>query len=52
MTDVVPRSGGARKGDEIKFPTKIQVLSKIPEGQICMDYGSTLPKASEIEITL
>jgi hypothetical protein len=52
VTDVVPRSGGAQKDDEIKFPTKIQVLSKIPEGQICMDYGSTLPHASGIDITL
>ena len=52
VTDVVPRSGGAQKDDEIKSPTKKQVLSKIPEGQICMDYGSTLPHASEIDITL
>ena len=39
VTDVVQRSGDAQKDVEIKSPTEKQVLSKIPEGRICMNYG-------------
>ena len=52
MTDVVPRSVGTQKNDEIKSPTGKQVLSRILEGQICMDYGSTLLVPRNRDITL
>jgi hypothetical protein len=40
VPDVALRSGGVQRDGEIVSPTEKQVLSKILEGQICIEYRS------------
>jgi hypothetical protein len=42
VPDVVLRSGGVQRDGEIASPTEKRVLSKILEGQICIEYRSDI----------